>query len=162
MSHVCRQWRELALQTPTLWTTLEFPERCLWQKNQEWLIRSKQSPLNIFIYRSSYDPDIRSSDVAMKEVQADLGFILDLIIQHVARWAVFELRVYLYEHMVFALKRLEQCPAYPGAPLLRILALLVQEGHDDSRSEDVDSSERTKLSLPFGGHAPRLDVVVLW
>ncbi|KAL5501665.1 hypothetical protein ACEPAH_8925 [Sanghuangporus vaninii] len=173
MSHVCRRWRELALQTPTLWTTLDFRERRPWQKSQEWLIRSRQSPLDIIIDRSLVnddddddddddDSDTGFSDVAAKEAQADLGFILSLISPHVSRWHTFELTVDMYDHMVLALKRLEQCPAHPGAPLLQSLALYVHEDYDDFESGSFDYSEQKKLFLPFGGHAPRLEKVELW
>ncbi|OCB89058.1 hypothetical protein A7U60_g3741 [Sanghuangporus baumii] len=170
MSHVCRRWRELALQMPTLWTTLDFRERRPWQKSQEWLTRSKQSPLDIIIDRSlvnsSSDDDDDDgtgfSDVAAKEAQADLGFILNLITPHVSRWHTFELTVDMYDDMVLALKRLEQCPAHPGAPSLQSLALYVHEDYDDFESGSFDYSEQKKLFLPFGGHAPRLEKVELW
>ncbi|KAL5519960.1 hypothetical protein ACEPAG_1620 [Sanghuangporus baumii] len=170
MSHVCRRWRELALQTPTLWTTLDFRERRPWQKSQEWLIRSKQSPLDIIIDRSlvndssddGVDSDTGFSDVAAKEAQADLGFMLNLITPHVSRWHIFELTVDDYDHMVLALKRLEMCPAHPGAPLLQSLALYVHEDLDDFDSGSFDYNEQKKLFLPFGGHAPRLEKVELW
>lgn len=172
MSHVCRRWRELAIQTPTLWTTLDFSERRPWHKTREWIIRSKESPLDIFIdvslpndipFPNDIDSDIYFSDVVMREAQADLGYMLNLVIDQAYRWRTFKLTVDAYEHMVLALKRLEQWPANPGAPVLRTLVLNCHEDHDDSEAETGNGdNEQTRLFMPFGGHAPKLEKVELW
>ncbi|KAJ6559236.1 hypothetical protein DFH09DRAFT_523809 [Mycena vulgaris] len=49
VSHVCRHWRDIALGTHTLWTTLQFSGHLNVEKAQAWLERSSGLPLDIFI-----------------------------------------------------------------------------------------------------------------
>ncbi|RDB17917.1 hypothetical protein Hypma_000923 [Hypsizygus marmoreus] len=49
VSHVCRHWREIALQSPALWTRLDFLEGEPFEKSKAWLERSKGLPLDIYI-----------------------------------------------------------------------------------------------------------------
>jgi len=49
VSHVCRHWREIALESPTLWTTLSFTEGSPFEKSSIWIERSKGLPLDIHI-----------------------------------------------------------------------------------------------------------------
>ena len=37
VSHVCRHWREIALESPTLWTTLSFTEGSPFEKSSIWI-----------------------------------------------------------------------------------------------------------------------------
>ncbi len=47
VSHVCRRWRAVATETPTLWTYLDFAEGPPFDKSRAWLERSKECPLDI-------------------------------------------------------------------------------------------------------------------
>ena len=47
VSHVCRRWRRVAVETPMLWTFLDFAEGPPFDKSQTWLERSKRCPLDI-------------------------------------------------------------------------------------------------------------------
>jgi hypothetical protein len=47
VSHVCRQWRAVAIEIPTLWTYLDFEEGPPFDKSRAWLERSKECPLDI-------------------------------------------------------------------------------------------------------------------
>ncbi|KAG6856529.1 hypothetical protein H0H87_003454 [Tephrocybe sp. NHM501043] len=49
VSHVCRHWREVALETPPLWTSLDFMEPAPYEKSQAWIQRAKNGPLDISI-----------------------------------------------------------------------------------------------------------------
>ncbi|KAG6836683.1 hypothetical protein H0H93_004973 [Arthromyces matolae] len=49
VSHVCQHWREVALETPTLWTTLTFSEGAPFERSRTWIQRAKGSPLDIHI-----------------------------------------------------------------------------------------------------------------
>lgn len=49
VSHVCRHWREIALQSPILWTKLNFFEGPPFEKSRIWIQRSKNLPLDISI-----------------------------------------------------------------------------------------------------------------
>ena len=47
VSHVCQRWRVVAIETPTLWTDLDFSEGPPFEKSRTWLERSKECPLDI-------------------------------------------------------------------------------------------------------------------
>ncbi|KAG6827931.1 hypothetical protein H0H92_009909 [Tricholoma furcatifolium] len=47
VSHVCRQWRQVALGAPTLWTSLDFLEGSPFEKSKIWIERANGSPLDI-------------------------------------------------------------------------------------------------------------------
>ena len=49
VSHVCRRWREVALQTPNLWVHLTFNEGPPFDKSKAWIERSQGCPLFIAI-----------------------------------------------------------------------------------------------------------------
>jgi hypothetical protein len=49
VSHICRHWREIALESPILWTKLTFTEGAPFEKSKAWIQRSKSSPLEITI-----------------------------------------------------------------------------------------------------------------
>ncbi|KAI0044403.1 hypothetical protein FA95DRAFT_1562273 [Auriscalpium vulgare] len=47
VSHVCRRWRDIALQTPTLWTSIDFSEGPPFEKSRAYIERSKECLLDI-------------------------------------------------------------------------------------------------------------------
>lgn len=47
VSHVCRRWRTVAVETSTLWTHLDFTDGPPFEKSRTWLERSKGCPLDI-------------------------------------------------------------------------------------------------------------------
>ncbi|PPQ85155.1 hypothetical protein CVT25_004162 [Psilocybe cyanescens] len=49
VSHVCRHWREVALDSHILWTSLDFSKRPNLEKAQVYISRAQGLPLNIFI-----------------------------------------------------------------------------------------------------------------
>ncbi|KAG8892076.1 hypothetical protein FRC01_014360, partial [Tulasnella sp. 417] len=76
LSHVCRLWRQYALDTPGFWTLLKFknpiPEI---EKYRTWLERSKDAPFDLEI---GWQPFVGAS---MKHVKAIMG----LVFPHVHR-----------------------------------------------------------------------------
>ncbi|KAG6918323.1 hypothetical protein DXG01_015181 [Tephrocybe rancida] len=49
VSHVCRHWREVAIESPVLWTTLHFTEGAPFEKSKTWIQRAKGTPLDIHL-----------------------------------------------------------------------------------------------------------------
>ncbi|KAG5654266.1 hypothetical protein H0H81_005512 [Sphagnurus paluster] len=49
VSHVCKHWRVVALESPVLWTKLNFGEGAPFEKSKTWIQRSKGLPLDISI-----------------------------------------------------------------------------------------------------------------
>ncbi|KAF9257064.1 hypothetical protein L218DRAFT_1006593 [Marasmius fiardii PR-910] len=104
-TYVCRDWRDLALNTPTLWTQPDF-RWPVWAR--EMLRRSKGAPLHI-----SY----RHEDVGEEEFEATMTDVL----AHTSRFASLFLRLDLWrEEMGY--DRFFQALDKP-APLLRSLHL---------------------------------------
>ncbi|KAJ7254415.1 hypothetical protein B0H12DRAFT_1115480 [Mycena haematopus] len=57
VSHVCRHWREIALGTHTLWTTVRFVGHLNTEKASAWIERANDLPLDIFIEATDvHDP----------------------------------------------------------------------------------------------------------
>lgn len=86
-SHVCRRWRDYALDTPTFWSSLNFegyPLRL--EKYQNWLGRSKDCPLDIAL---SGSPASRSAfkQRSIKTIKE----ILRLIVPCSNRWRTLKL-----------------------------------------------------------------------
>ncbi|KAG6876304.1 hypothetical protein C0993_004171 [Termitomyces sp. T159_Od127] len=49
VSHVCRHWRAVAVETPALWTRLTFAEGAPYEQSRAWIQRAKGGPLDIDI-----------------------------------------------------------------------------------------------------------------
>ena len=50
VSHICRRWRTVVIETSTLWTHLKFAEGPPFHKSRTWLERSKRCMLDIDLY----------------------------------------------------------------------------------------------------------------
>jgi hypothetical protein len=61
VSHVCRRWRTVAIETSTLWTYLDFAEGPPFDKSRTWLERSKGCLLDIEL-DCTVDEDDANSD----------------------------------------------------------------------------------------------------
>lgn len=66
-SHVCHHWREIAIESPSLWTTLTFSEGAPFEKSKTWIQRSKGLPLDIHIDCSIHD----EGDIALHDADSD-------------------------------------------------------------------------------------------
>lgn len=173
VSHVCRHWREVAIQSPELWTTLTFSEGYPFEKSRISIERSKGLPLDIYIdctIPEDWDPTAHVHDndsdcegdhdhnVPQPFVsQKHLSVVLDLVVPHVAQWRLFEVTVSLYDNMHLVLSRLAECPA---APLLEVFMLYHYEDCDEY--ETFALTELKTAFLPFHGIAPKLIDVALW
>ncbi|KAK7027285.1 hypothetical protein VNI00_015374 [Paramarasmius palmivorus] len=127
LSAVCGRWREVALQTPALWSSIDIFLQEEWEKNGQYnhlhrtvltfLERSQNVPLDIILNFDGILPD------------SDATSILDALVAHSWRWQRLKLGNTLEEclrHQAFA--PLES----KGLPMLRTLALL------DSREASID------------------------
>jgi hypothetical protein len=57
VSHVSRRWRNVSLDTPTLWTLLTFEKGTLLEKHKAYVERAKTAPFNIIIDCTSAETD---------------------------------------------------------------------------------------------------------
>ncbi|KAF8501012.1 hypothetical protein F5888DRAFT_1609567 [Russula emetica] len=150
VSHVCRRWRTVAIETPMLWTSLDFAEGPPFDKSRTWLERSKECLLVIQL-------DCTTGLSLDRVSPADLPVVRDLILPHVARWRVFELMVDDYQIMYGILSTLA---TIPEAPQLQVLRLYNYDNNDD-----YDHFQPPHLKQPFApfcGRAPNLVEVGLW
>ncbi|KAI0300301.1 hypothetical protein BC826DRAFT_889194, partial [Russula brevipes] len=177
VSHVCRRWRMVAIETSTLWTHLDFAEGPPFDKSRTWIERSKECPLDIELdctvdgdmdsNESDDQADSSSSDdlVAPEDHSplsglvspVDLPVVRDLILPHAARWRIFELSVNDFQIMYGILSTLA---SIPEAPQLQALQLY---HYDDKDDDDHFSPPHLKQPFaPFCGRAPNLTQVALW
>ncbi|KAL6302752.1 hypothetical protein BKA93DRAFT_736093 [Sparassis latifolia] len=166
VSHVCHRWREVALNTPALWTTLD--SDCELEKIRVYLERSQNAPLVLSFDLAEDDDDDEEDEGRDDDDDADtakdvaltirLGETLALIMPHVGHWRSFELMVSDYALMHLALLEFGRAPA---APILEELLLYV---YDDTDEYDTFHPEPLKQQdfVLFGGSAPKLTHVALW
>jgi hypothetical protein len=88
---VCRKWRQLALATPEVWTSIYIKQRIIlrWNSNAKrllakWLERSATLPLTILFFGLS------DSDSAVYHA---VTAVMDLLNGHSARWYDVDFRV---------------------------------------------------------------------
>ncbi|KAF5382487.1 hypothetical protein D9615_002994 [Tricholomella constricta] len=57
VSHVCKHWRDVAIESPILWTVLTFAEGAPFEKSKIWIQRSKGLPLDVHVDCTIPDQD---------------------------------------------------------------------------------------------------------
>ncbi|OBZ72024.1 hypothetical protein A0H81_07371 [Grifola frondosa] len=109
ISHVCRRWRAVALETPSLWTQLNFSRQLPYLRSRAYIQRSRKLPLTIlmdFIDKGAcliLDSDHKAGPPL---AAAAITAAIELLRPHVARWRDFKLMVSDYEVMYIALQLL--------------------------------------------------------
>ncbi|KAI0732024.1 hypothetical protein C8Q72DRAFT_188846 [Fomitopsis betulina] len=159
VSHVCKLWRDVAINTPALWSTLDFSRGLSLPESAVYLERSKGAPLDIAIDITTDDDD--EGDIDDPSSAEELEQILDLIIPHVWHWRQLELMVSDYPPMHSALTHMGACAS---APLLEVLQLYHYEdgGDDDDDEKFAHAQYKEQDFVLFHGDAPRLSHVALW
>ena len=166
VSHVCRHWRELALNTPFLWSVITYEDGSSLEKNKVFLSRTRDVPLGLSI-DCSVEDDARDldEDEALSEIETarehptytDLQKFLQLIAPHCGRWRTLEVMVSHYLLMQLVLETLGTLPAAP------ILAVLQLYHYDESQALTFEPPQlRQQDFVLFHGNAPNLSVVALW
>ena len=172
VSHVCRHWREVALNLPTLWTTLDFDNVLQLEKTKVFIERAHGFPLKIYIDCTmseetdeedhpdhplySQNEETRKEDLPHFLSQDDLMRILDLLEPEVSHWEELDFHVSTYSYVQSLLSRLHKIP---NAPLLKKFHLYHIEDFDDF--EFFNGDDKTSY-LPFHGNAPLLESAIFW
>ena len=96
VSRICKLWRTVSLETPSLWTTIrvENTECPPYERVIAYLERSKSLSLDIgldYISRAALWPPSAESD--------NFKALLSLLIPHLSRWASIQVNVRCYDHM---------------------------------------------------------------
>ncbi|KAL0566065.1 hypothetical protein V5O48_015953, partial [Marasmius crinis-equi] len=187
VSHVCKHWREVALETPTLWTSMNFCFGSSIESAKVWVERSKSQPLEITIDCSLPDEfevsetDSEDEDEDVDQVMVDgttnqdqdqtpktepdppilstnqILEFLTIITPHVDRWRSFRLVASHYNRIYPVLEKLAECPS---ASSLESLELYHHDDNDEY--EFFPETEYKKGLLLFHGHAPKLRSVSFW
>lgn len=190
VSHVCRRWRTVAIETSTLWTFLNFAEGPPFDKSRTWLQRSKGCLLDIELDCTvdededddREDTDASSSDdlvppadriampggpapVKTKETRS-LGRVspADLpVVRDLILPHVARWRVFelMVDDYQIMYGILSTLAGVPEAPQLQVLRLY----HYDNDDYDYDHFRLPHLKQPFApfcGRAPNLSEVTLW
>ncbi|KAJ3910592.1 hypothetical protein F5879DRAFT_231559 [Lentinula edodes] len=183
VSHVCRHFREVAIESPLLWTTLRFQLGTSLDKAKIWLARSKGHPLQIEIDCTSSDEDDEEEVIASSSpnnvtdppdnasenegsplesepsylTKAQISEIMDIIIPAVDRWRIFSVTASYYNSIHLILERLSKCSS---APLLEVFEMYHYEDCDEFDAFSPPELN-TKFTI-FGGVAPKLKSVALW
>lgn len=167
VSHVCKHWREVALDTPALWSDIHLETGSnatpSYRRASAYLSRSKGHPLSIFI-----DVDERDDDESVYSEQSDhqppitsfqLEAILDLLLPHISRWRKFKLAAEDYLYFYTAMSRLS---AAPPASLLEYLELHhLEDELEPDRHFFPYTNHKTPFVL-FDNNAPKLQHVSLY
>ena len=151
ISHVCRLWRNIVLDTPSLWTNISVTNMaCLpYERVAAYLERSKSLPLDICI----------AGGVArLPSDEADnLEALLALLVPHLSRWASIHVTVRRYDYM-HAFIKVVSGPSVPPATQLEDLRLICKS---KSRSAAILEGDFLFDPTLFGGSAPLLRTLVL-
>ncbi|KAI0769810.1 hypothetical protein C8Q74DRAFT_1202496, partial [Fomes fomentarius] len=117
VSHVCRRWRDIALHTPHLWTTIHFRTRAHMNRGKIYLSRNARLPIDIYVDTCSEDTYAVRKDLLFR---ADFLPVFDIVLPHIPRWRELHLKVADLECKGSARKVLNTCGP---APVLRTLQL---------------------------------------
>ncbi|KAF9543303.1 hypothetical protein CPC08DRAFT_430226 [Agrocybe pediades] len=186
VSHVCRRWREVALDSHMLWTNLDFAQRPRLGQAKAYIERAQGLPLNIYIdctfsqeideedhpdhplyqdneaRKKAHSTDCGNEDCAGHDEepvflsQDDLSQILDLVEPEVSHWRSLDFRASTYGYIQSLLSRLHKLPA---APMLETMQICHFEDCDDY---EFFSGDDKTFYLPFHGDAPLLKDLALW
>ena len=92
VSHVCIHWRQVALRTPSLWSTLHFREKPHISRAKAYLARcTRSSNYLLDILFDSVSEEDHTPDVTL--YKDEVRTIFQIIIPHVKRWRSFHLKI---------------------------------------------------------------------
>ncbi|SJL06170.1 uncharacterized protein ARMOST_09506 [Armillaria ostoyae] len=108
LTHVCRQWRAIAIADHTLWSAIWFRDKFPYTRSLTFIERAGQTPL-----------DIRINDPSEAEALTDpqMSYLLDRLFQKVGTIRIFIMLCYHWEPILTVLKRLHQALRV-GTPLI--------------------------------------------
>lgn len=145
---VCKDWTEVALNTPILWSRITIDSHKSIPKARRKLARSKAVPLDISI---QFGPQAEGT----QPVTEIIVHALDLLRPAIWRWRSFRLAVPARAHAHTALSQCKE-----AAPLLEAVAVQVHQVSqpDDRRGVSTSGAARAVASLMplFEGRLPRL------
>ncbi|KAI8978875.1 hypothetical protein BD414DRAFT_494684 [Trametes punicea] len=153
VSHVCRHWRQVALHTPHLWTTIHFRTRAHMARAETYLSRNGRLPIDIYVDTCSEDDYQLRKDLLFRD---EFLPVFDIVLPHIDRWRELHLIVADLECKSCARKVLSTCGT---APVLQTLQLWhVQNWRT---SERLYNHIGPPPVVVFGGSLPSLKHIIL-
>ncbi|KAF5382691.1 hypothetical protein D9615_003078 [Tricholomella constricta] len=153
-SHVCRHWRQVALQTSSLWNILHFREPIHLPRAKEYLARCS---------RSRHSLDILVDTVAEREhipgvtlCREEIHQVFSIICPYVKRWRSFHLKVRDHECKAAARQHLSSCGPAPNLETLQLYHF-----EDYLTSQNLYLATYRPPVMVFSNDLPRLKNVSL-
>ncbi|KAJ2919206.1 hypothetical protein MD484_g1211, partial [Candolleomyces efflorescens] len=169
VSHVCKHWRETAINTPDLWTAIYMNREHQWDRYELYLERAKGQALDLDVNIDNPDAkkDLDSDDEdnigrvnETEEHILEVKHVLDLIVPKASQWRSLVISTTTWQDSRRFLERFHEIPA---APTLERFEFRL---YDDELLDEHDVFEPSDLKepffLPFHGNAPNLQFVNLW
>ncbi|KAI1794762.1 hypothetical protein LXA43DRAFT_883166, partial [Ganoderma leucocontextum] len=153
ISHVCRHWRQVALHTPLLWTTVHFRTKSHMVRGNLYLVRNARLPIDIYVDTCSEDAHAHRKDLLFRD---EFIPVFNILLPYIDRWRELHLKVADLDCKLSARRVLSTCGS---APALRTLQLW--------HVQNWQTPERlfTAIGPPpvvvFGGELPSLKHIVL-
>ena len=149
-SQVCRLWRETALKTGDLWSTIFIDEPHDWSRYKLYLERAGSEPLLVDILIDGLNEDALAAE-------ADITKLMDLIVPKAHQLRDLLISTNYQRDARQILKRLHEIPS---VPLLQGFQFSCYEDMGDYE-EFQPAALKEPAYLPFSGSAPRLQAVNL-
>lgn len=116
MSHVCRHWRDIALHTQSLWSTVHFRLQCHMERAEEYFKRGGRHLIDILVDTCAEEEYVPEYNLFRREFKP----IFDLLQPQLHRWRSLSLKVRDRECKLGARNALSSCGP---APFLEYLHL---------------------------------------
>jgi hypothetical protein len=153
-SYVCRHWRQIALRTSCLWSTLHFREPSHLERAKEFLNRCTASGqlLDIVVDTVAARDHIPGVTLCREEI----GQVFDIIVPHVKRWHAFHLKIRENECKLAARQYLSTCGPAPNLETLQLYHF-----EDYRTSQNLYLATYRPPVVVFSNNLPRLKNVSL-
>ncbi|TCD65488.1 hypothetical protein EIP91_002572 [Steccherinum ochraceum] len=168
VTQVCRRWREVALEIPQLWSSVEFTTESPLAKANAYLERAKGAPLELSIDFTDDDNSKVWNSVGVLtpqivEYMERFVKILQIVQPHLYHTRALQVEVALWKYMGTTLMFLGQISA---APMLEVLQLYhyedLEPDDEDFPTSHIPEEDRKQDFVLFHGNAPMLKEVALW
>ncbi|KAH9890108.1 hypothetical protein C8Q73DRAFT_653017, partial [Cubamyces lactineus] len=153
VSHVCRYWRQVALHTPHLWTTIHFRTRAHMSRGEVYLSRNGRLPIDIYVDTCSEDDYQLHKDLLFRD---EFLPVFDVVLPHIDRWRELHLIVADLECKTFARKVLSTCGTAPALETLQLWHV-----QNWRTSERLFNHIGPPPVVVFGGELPSLKHIIL-
>lgn len=152
VSHVCQHWRDIALHTPSLWTSIHFRTVVHQERAKQYLARSQRALIDIIVDTCSEPEYIPGRNLFRKEFKP----VFAIVTPHIDRWHSLCLKVRDLTCKGYARDVLSSCGSAPRLETLHLWHI-----------ENWETSERlfTAIGPPpvvvFEGSLPSLKNIIL-